>query len=189
MGDHLRQSRPSMATKSAMDGPAGLVMAGDHLRYECTCQAKKAVESSFTLSIAFLVHSSGTVQSTVWIYKITKIMPIKADHVICSSLNGDKNRCVDDESVKTEIDTGSAVFIISESFFSFVFGTTNLQKTETKLCSYLGKQLTVKGKVAYAISYKGQTFTLPLIVLAGEGPTLLGRDWMQQISLDWPTIF
>ena len=68
MGDHLRQSRPSMATKSAMDGSAELVVAGDHLRRDksqCTCQAKKAVESSFTLSIAFLVHSSGTVQSTV----------------------------------------------------------------------------------------------------------------------------
>ena len=26
-------------------------------------------------------------------------------------------------------------------------------------------------------------------MLAGEGLTLLGRDWMQQIRLDWSTIF
>ena len=43
MGDHLRQGGPSMAaidglagppmaTKSAMDGPAGPVVAGDHLQ-------------------------------------------------------------------------------------------------------------------------------------------------------------
>ena len=33
------------------------------------------------------------------------------------------------------------------------------------------------------------TYTLPLIVLAGEGLTFLGHDWMQQIQLDWSTIF
>ena len=26
-------------------------------------------------------------------------------------------------------------------------------------------------------------------MLTGEGPTLLGRDWMQHIQLDWPSIF
>ena len=54
-------------------------------------------------------------------------MPVKADHVICSSLNGDKNRCVDDESVKTEIDTGSAVSIISV-IFQFCFWNCKLTK-------------------------------------------------------------
>ena len=96
---------------------------------------------------------------------------------------------INDQSVKMEIDTGSAVSIISESLFSSVFKTANLQETETKLCTYSGEQLPVKGKFTCEVCYKGQTFTLPLIVLAGEGPTLLGRDWMQQISLDWPTIF
>ena len=96
---------------------------------------------------------------------------------------------INDQSVKMEIDTGSAVSIMSESLFSSVFKTANLQETETKLCTYSGEQLPVKGKFTCEVCYKGQTFTLPLIVLAGEGPTLLGRDWMQQISLDWPTIF
>ena len=82
-----------------------------------------------------------------------------------------------------EIDTGSAVSIMSESLFSSVFETANLQETETKLCTYSGEQLPVKGKFSCEVHYKGQTFTLPLIVLAREGPTLLGRDWMQQISL------
>ena len=60
-----------------------------------------------------------------------------------------------------------------------------MQETEVKLCTYSDEQLPVKGKITCEVSYKGQTYTLPLIVLAGEGPTLLGRDWMQQIRLDW----
>ena len=32
----MRQGGPSMATKSAMDGPAGPVVAGDHLRRDRT---------------------------------------------------------------------------------------------------------------------------------------------------------
>ena len=88
-----------------------------------------------------------------------------------------------------EIDTGSSVSIISDSIFSSVFETATLQETEVKLCTYSGEQLPVKGKITCEVSYEGQTYTLPLIVLAGEGPTLLGRDWMQQIRLDWSTIF
>ena len=38
MGDNLRESGPSMATKSAMDGPAGPVVAGDHLRRDRPCR-------------------------------------------------------------------------------------------------------------------------------------------------------
>ena len=30
--------------------------------------------------------------------------------------------------------------------------------------------------------------TLPLVVVKGEGPTLLGRNWLSQIRLDWSEI-
>ena len=96
---------------------------------------------------------------------------------------------INGKSVMMEIDTGSAVSIMSDSLFSSVFQNAHLQKTETKLCTYLGEQLPVKGKVTCEVSYKGQTYTLPIVVLTGEVPTLLGRDWMQQIRLDWPTVF
>ena len=47
--------------------------------------------SSFTPSVALLVHPSGTVQSIVGCYEFTgsqnNMMPVKADHVICSSVN------------------------------------------------------------------------------------------------------
>ena len=88
-----------------------------------------------------------------------------------------------------EIDTGSSVSIISDLVLSSVLETAILQETEVKLCTYSSEQLPVKGKITCEVSCEGQTYTLPLIVLAGESLTLLGRDWMQQIKLDWSTIF
>ena len=34
----------------------------------------------------------------------------------------------------------------------------------------------------------GNTATLPLIVVTGNGPSLFGQDWLQYINLDWKTL-
>lgn len=39
------------------------------------------------------------------------------------------------------------------------------------------------------VEYNGQTATLPLIVVKGEGPSLLGRNWLGALKLDWHDIF
>ena len=36
--------------------------------------------------------------------------------------------------------------------------------------------------------YKGQVRQLRLIVVEGNGPTLLGRNWLKYLKLDWPQI-
>ena len=89
-----------------------------------------------------------------------------------------------------EVDTGSAVSIVSESVYSEVLCTESkqIQETNVKLCTYSGEQLPVRGKVSCDVSYSSHTYSLSLIVLATSGPTLLGRDWLQQIQLDWSTL-
>ena len=39
-----------------------------------------------------------------------------------------------------------------------------------------------------AVSYQGQSATLPLVVVKGQGPTLLGRNWLGKIRLNWGEI-
>ena len=38
------------------------------------------------------------------------------------------------------------------------------------------------------MQYDGQTAEMPLLIVAGTGPTLLGRDWMGVIRLHWQQI-
>ena len=39
------------------------------------------------------------------------------------------------------------------------------------------------------VQHNEQTLTLPLLVTKGDGPTLLGRNWLEALPLDWRTIF
>ena len=38
------------------------------------------------------------------------------------------------------------------------------------------------------VTYGSQTKTLTLYIVPGNGPTLLGREWLQHIRLDWKAI-
>ena len=35
------------------------------------------------------------------------------------------------------------------------------------------------------VTYKTQVKDLPLLVVAGEGPSSLGRNWLTELQLDW----
>ena len=39
------------------------------------------------------------------------------------------------------------------------------------------------------MQYKGQTETLHMLVVGGSGPSLLGRNWLQKLKLDWQEIW
>ena len=76
-----------------------------------------------------------------------------------------------------EVDTGASLSIISESTFFRLWPKRNL---DTKLQSYTGDAISVLGCVQTLVSYEGQTAELPLVVVQGRGPTLLGRNWLEK---------
>lgn len=46
------------------------------------------------------------------------------------------------------------------------------------------------GEMRCDVVYKGQTYSLPLLDADYTGePTLLGRDWLSCVKLDWEKIF
>ena len=87
-----------------------------------------------------------------------------------------------------ELDTGAAVSIMLEQTLRRVFPEAPLKQTAVLLKTYTGEPLKVLGELTAAVRYGKQCCTLPLLVVSGTGPTLLGRDWLKHIQLDWKSI-
>ena len=55
-----------------------------------------------------------------------------------------------------------------------------------RLCSYLNQNIPVVLCCYVNVLYKGLEFKqLPLIIVAGSGPCLFGREWLNFIKVNW----
>ena len=87
-----------------------------------------------------------------------------------------------------EIDTWSAVSIITERVYLQYFQHLQLQESSLQLHTYTGEIVKPEGVLSVSVTYQKQVKTLPLYVLKSKGPCLFGRDWMAEIQLDWPLL-
>ena len=88
--------------------------------------------------------------------------------------------------VRMEVDTGAAVTPVSEGVWEDKLGKIPLEDTDVVLRTYTGERLKVLGQAMVDLQHQqNPAVTLPLIVVAGNGPALLGRNWLQAIKLDW----
>ena len=92
--------------------------------------------------------------------------------------------------MEMELDTGASVSLVSEETFQPLRekGTT-LRASQAKLCTYTGQAIEVMGVADVRVEHNGQTATLPLFITRGKGPSLLGRNWLDTLQLDWKKIF
>jgi hypothetical protein len=58
-----------------------------------------------------------------------------------------------------------------------------------QLRTYLKEPIPVVGCTHVDVEYNAQSCSqMPLLIVAGTGPSLLGRDWLATIQLDWKGI-
>ena len=94
-----------------------------------------------------------------------------------------------------ELDTGAAVSIISEESFQRIAGKgVTLKPSSTRLTSYTGGTITVLGMAEVDVTVQesvqpSTSYTLRVIVVKGKGQSLLGRNWLEKIRLQWQKIF
>ena len=86
-----------------------------------------------------------------------------------------------------ELDTGSGVSVISEETYKKHLSGTPLRPSNTRLRAYTGHPLKVHGQLIAHLKYQDQSDNVPLVV-EGSGPSLLGRDWLSGIRLNWTKI-
>ena len=91
-------------------------------------------------------------------------------------------------NISMEPDTGAGVSIISEETYKKYFREIPLNPCTTKLHTYTKEAINVLGKIKVNVAYQGQHARLPLVVVKGTGPSLLGRDWLSVIKLDWARV-
>ena len=86
-----------------------------------------------------------------------------------------------------KVDTGASLSLISEATYRNMWQSNppQLQPTEKVLSTYTGESLEVLGSLSVLVEYGKQKPQLELLVIAGSKPSLLGRDWLLAIKLDW----
>uniref|UniRef100_H2ZYF8 ribonuclease H n=1 Tax=Latimeria chalumnae TaxID=7897 RepID=H2ZYF8_LATCH len=94
-----------------------------------------------------------------------------------------------DKPVSMQLDTGASVLLVPEHIYKSCLSKCPLQPSLIQLTSYIGDQIPVLGEIQTPVTYEGRAWTLPLVVVQGNRPALLGRNWLDKIKLNWDKIF
>ena len=85
-----------------------------------------------------------------------------------------------------ELDMGAAVSLVSEKTWSTQLNSPALQTTSLKLQSFPNRKLQVLGYCTIKAGVQNsEAVYLPLVVVKVQGPSLFGRNWLQEVKLDW----
>ena len=95
---------------------------------------------------------------------------------------------VDGITLPMELDTGAAFSIVSERMRKEVFPRLSLQRSTIFLKTYTDERIPVLGQLNVKVKYGSQEARLVLLVVDSAGPTLLGRNWLKYITVDWKRI-
>ena len=93
------------------------------------------------------------------------------------------------ERVLFQLDTAASVSVVGEHIYKTQMSQFTLAPAGLSLTSYSGDFIDVLGKINVPVQYHGQCDVLPLIVVGGDKPALLGRYWLSRLKLDWGKIF
>lgn len=98
---------------------------------------------------------------------------------------------VDGKFLQMEIDTRASLTLIPEKTFRSYWRDADITESTIVWSSYNGpgELSPVLGTIDVCVKYSNQETTLPLLVVKGDRPSLLGRNWLEEIRLNRPDLF
>ena len=63
-----------------------------------------------------------------------------------------------------------------------------LKTEQIKLRTYTGEEISVLGSISVTVQSETCTCTLPLLVVEGDSPSLIGQNWLTELHLDWKAV-
>ena len=94
--------------------------------------------------------------------------------------------CTNQVPLRMELDTGAAVSVITQRTYWKITEQNHiqpLQHSDLKLKSYSGETIPVLGQVPVVVRHGQQECKLFVYVVGGEGPDLMGRDWLKDLKV------
>ena len=88
-----------------------------------------------------------------------------------------------------ELDTGTSLSLISGTTYSNLLSTLGpLTPFNFTLTTYTGEKTFPLGSINIQVNYQSHCASFPLLVVPGDGPTLLGCNWLEEIKINWSDI-
>ena len=99
---------------------------------------------------------------------------------------------LDGKALLMEVDTGATLSVISEKTLQEHWRNATRPKikaTKDRLRTYTGQYVKILGVITVRVRARnGVQHDLPLMVVPGSGPSLLGRNWLSRLELNWAEI-
>ncbi|XP_046548470.1 uncharacterized protein K02A2.6-like [Haliotis rubra] len=98
-----------------------------------------------------------------------------------------KTVMVNEKPMRFEVDSGSGVTLVNKEVYKSTFPNMPLTESTCRLEAYLGTNIPVLGKLSVKVDTEPEIRTLSLVVVDGNGSSLLGRNWLKYME-PWKSV-
>ena len=90
-----------------------------------------------------------------------------------------------------EIDTDASCTLMSEMTYESTYPCNDrplITQLKDRVQTYTKECVLMLGEIIVTVSHNGRVKKLPLSIVKGSGPTLLGRDWLEMLKQNWSEV-